>query len=96
MIVDRFVVQVKPGKVDEALALAKEGRKNLWPFYPSRIYTPYFSRMNTIIIENEFKDMVEHDKLIPKVVANEGWGLWIEKWDELIAGPSTREIWNVE
>jgi hypothetical protein len=51
MIVQRFTVQIKAGKLGEALELAKEGRKNIWPLFPSRIYSTFIGPMDTLVIE---------------------------------------------
>ena len=37
MIVMQYTFQIKPGKFDEAINLAKDGRKNIWPFFSCKI-----------------------------------------------------------
>lgn len=96
MIVMRWTFQIKPGKLDEALNLAKDGRKNIWDFYTSRIYTSNIGPWGNLVIENEFKDMAEREKLVTRVVENEKWAPWIAGWNELITGEGKNEVWNVE
>ena len=96
MIAERFTFQVKPGKWDKAVKLAKEGKKNVWPFISSRIYTVWFGPMQTIVFELEFKDMADHDKKWEKLNAKKKWGTWVAKWQELIAVHGTHEIWGLD
>jgi len=96
MIVMRYTFQIKPGKDDEALKLAKDGRKNIWPSATSRIYTSNIGPNNTIVIENEHKDLVEQRKHSSQVVAKEEWGPWYARWTELITGNGVNEVWNLE
>ena len=96
MIVMQYTFQIKPGKFYEALELAKDGRKNLWPDITSRIYSSNIGPMNTIIFENEFNDIAEQRKHMEQVVAKEEWGPWAERWFELVTGPHKNVVWNLE
>ena len=96
MIVERFIRQIKHGKLNEALELAKEGRKNIWPEFSCRIFTSNIGTMNTIVTENEFEDMAEREKLYQQVVAKEEWGPWIDRWSELLTGNGANEVWDLE
>ena len=48
------------------------------------------------LVDNDFEDMAEHDKLWEKLIAKEEWGEFIEEWDKLRAGRGKHEIWNLE
>ena len=96
MIVQRFTVQLKAGKLGEALELAKEGRKNIWPLFPSRIYSTFIGPMDTLVIENEYADLAEWEKLGHQIYAKEEWGQWVAKFNQLATGGGTIEIWNLE
>lgn len=96
MIVMQYTFQIKPGKLDEALKLAKDGRKNIWPTVNGRIYSSNIGPMNTIVIENEHKDITEQLKHSKQVIAKEAWGPWETKWNELVTGQSANHVWNVE
>ena len=93
MIVMRYTFQIKPEKWDEALKLAMDGRKNIWPSVTGRIYSSNIGPMNTIVIENEFEDMAAQQKHMGQIVAKEEWDLWVTTWwDELITGTGTNEV----
>ena len=96
MIVMQYTFQIKPGKFDEAVKLAKDGRKNIWPSVICRIYASNIGPMNTIVIENEFEDMAAQRKHMGQVVAKEEWGPWATSWDKLITGTSTNVVWTLE
>ncbi len=96
MIVERFTIPIKPGNLEDALNLLKEGKKNIWPFFSCRIYSPYFSQSDTLVVDNDFEDMAEHEKLWEQLSAKEEWTAFIEKWDELRAGQSTHHIWGLD
>jgi hypothetical protein len=96
MIVMQYTFQIKQGKFYEALELAKDGRKNIWPNITSRIYSSNIGPMNTIIIENEFNDLAEQRKQAERVGAKEEWDPWVEKWFKLVTGPSKNVVWNLE
>ena len=96
MIVMRWTFQIKPTKFDEALDLARDGKKNVWSNMNGKIYFSNIGPLNTIILENEFKDMAEREKLSAEVVAKEEWGQWLAKWNEVTTGEGNNEVWNVE
>jgi len=96
MIVQRFTFQMKKGKWEETVKMAKEGRKTIWPFITCRIYTNNYGPMNTLVFENEFKDMAELDKQWEQLEAKEEWAVWLAKLDELTTEEGKSELWNLE
>lgn len=97
MIVQRFTVQIKPSKMDEALELAKEGRRNVWPFFKSsKIYSSNIGPLSTIAFESEFEDLAEFDKLWKRLGVTDEWGTWYPKWMGVSTGQGANELWNVE
>ena len=95
MIVNRYTIPVKPGKMDQAVKMALEGSKNVWSIYPAKVYTSNFGTMDTLIIDCEFKDVTEQQKLTAQVVVMEEWASWAAKFNELMLGQGTNEIWNL-
>ena len=97
MIVERFTVPIKPGKMEEAVNLLKDGRKNIWPeFSNCRIYSPNFSDNDTVVISSDFEDIVEHRDLWEIVGAKKEFDEFLQKWNEVVTGGGTHQIWNLE
>jgi hypothetical protein len=97
MIVQRITIQVKSGKMDQALALAKEGRRNVWPFFKSsKIYSANIGPLGTIAFESEFENLTEFEVLWTRLGATEAWASWLAKWSQLVTEQGTNELWNLE
>jgi len=95
MIVMRWTFQIKPQKFDDALDLARYGKKSVWPNRTCKIFFSEIGQLNTIIIENEFEDLAERDKLNAGIDEKE-WGQWLAKWNEVVTGEGKNEVWNME
>ena len=95
MIVVRYTLHIQPGKFQKAIEWANEGRNNVWSYIPCKIYSSTFGPMNTIVIENEFEDLAEREKLTEQV-NGEAWASWLAKWNEIVDGHGTSEVWTVE
>ena len=80
---------------DEAVKMALEGSKNIWSIYPTKVYTSNFGTMDKLIIDCEFKDVTEQQKLTAQVAAMKEWAQWIAKFNELTIGQGTNEIWKL-
>ena len=96
MIVMRYSFQIKPGKYQEALELVKNGRDNVWSSTPSRIYTSNIGPLNTIVIETEYKDNTEREKVTGAIAATEAWGSFMVSWSKVISGEGKVELWTLE
>lgn len=94
MIVQRINAQIKNGKLDEALEMVKEARRR-WPF-PGRLYSSIYGTFNTVVLDFDAENQAELDKYWEKTWADEEWGPFIAKWDELTVSGSTNELWNLE
>jgi hypothetical protein len=95
MIVVRYTLHIQPGKFQEAIEWANEGRKNVWSNTPGKIYSSTFGPMNTIVIENEYEDFAEWQKS-RQIGTTEKWASWVAKWNEIVDGHGTSEVWTVE
>ena len=96
MIVQRFTLQYKNGKWDELVELAKDGMKNVFPFFSTKFYSMNYGPMNTFVFDNEFEDMAELEKLWEQLSAKEEWGLWLAKLDELTTEEGKAELLTLE
>jgi hypothetical protein len=102
MIVQRYTVQVKPGRTEElvdlmlshAAAREAEGRD----FHAFRISTPSLSGQpgNRLMFELEFEDLAEFQAWWDEWFALPTSPPYLEKWNALIErGTDTNEIWNL-
>jgi hypothetical protein len=95
MVVQRITVQIKHGKLGEALEMAKEGRKQ-WPI-SGRLYSSIYGTFHTVVFENEAENSAELDKYWEQVNATEEWDPFLAKWNELtVDGLSTNELWRLQ
>ena len=102
MIVQRSIVKVKPGQdrdkvgdlvLSELVAQKERGNYSR----PFRVYTPEFSGqpLNVLILEWEYEDLAEHDKVWAEWSALPTTPAFWEKWSELVEPGHISEIWNV-
>lgn len=94
MIVERFTIPIKPGKMDEALSMLKD--ENIFAPFTRRIFSPFISPRDVVVIDLDFEDMAEHDQIWGEVFANKEWDAWLAKWDEIRAGQSSNHLWTLE
>ena len=96
MIVERFTIPIKPGKMDEALSMLKDDQ--IFGFFVKRrrILSPYISPRDVLVVDLDFEDMAEHDRVWAEISAKEAWNEWQAKWDEIRAGQSSNHIWTLE
>ena len=101
MIVARMTVKAKWGHRDEVADLvlselvAQKERGNY--ARPFRVYTPEFSGQssNVLILEWEYEDLAERDKMWTEWLALPTTPAYLEKWGELVDPYQVSEIWNV-
>ena len=96
MIVERYTLIVKNGKWDEALDLFKEGRRIFGLSFPAEFTLVTTANVNTLVIDNEFKDMAEHDKLWEQLAAKEEWPQFMAKMNELTTEQGSHTLWTLE
>ena len=96
MIVERFTIPIKPGKMDKALSMIKDEKNNLFASFTLRICSPFISPRDVVVIDLDFEDMAEHDQLWGEIFAKEAWNVWQAKWDKIRAGQSSNYIWTLE
>lgn len=92
MIVQRMTIKVKPGHMEDVLALLKEDRKQMGRNH--RLYEIDLGTFNQVAIELEFEDMAAREKLWTEWGARPETAAFMEKWLEWTKG-GTNEIWNL-
>ena len=94
MIVYRTTFKIKPGRMDEAVALCK-AEEELYPApHAIRTYTDNLAPNDTLAIEFEFENLAEMETFWA------GWGAergaaFFEKINELRRSGGINEIWNL-
>jgi hypothetical protein len=102
MIAQRKVVTVKPGYsrnkvMDLVLAELVKQRERGSYSHPFRAYAPVYSGQpeNTLILEWEYEDMTEIDKVVAEWWALPTTPAFMEKWREMTESLDSNEIWSV-
>ena len=95
MIVVRLPYTVKRGRMDEAVALAKENMP-LYPDLTERVYGSYFGAPpQTIAIELEFESLAAFERWETDWDARPESESWNAKWREVSEGVGVSEIWDL-
>ena len=95
MVVERYVVNVKPGCQQELAALARE-EGDRYPAVRIRVYTPVFGPLDTVATEWEFENVAAREAFWEGWWAQPETQAYMEKWNELVAGGGTDELWALE
>ena len=93
MLVQRWEHKVKPGHVQEAVALTKEALA--LPNAPQykRVYTSRIGESNRLAVEWEWESLADYEKAWPAFFATPGWAAFAKKWDA-IRDESKEEFWT--
>jgi hypothetical protein len=95
MIVQRITYKVKPGHVEEAVALAREQKARYVGVVPVRFYAPGLSPPYTIAVEFEFENLAALDALWTRMGTDPDWAAFMEKWTALLASGGTNNTWTL-
>lgn len=96
MIVVRDVFQMKFGQAREAVPLWKEGLElgRSLGFPEARLLTDRVGSFYTLVLETEFPDLVEYERVTAAVLGDDRWQKWYKKVVPFIES-GRREILNV-
>jgi hypothetical protein len=95
MIIERFTYQVKPYRLQEAIALVQEERNHSPRKEHIRIYHTMFGTMDQLVLEFEFDDLAQHAEHWDQWFGSERAAPFGEKWRDLIESGAQREIFRV-
>ena len=96
MVVQRNVIVVRQGCMEEAVALVKaaiEGNKGYKHGY--RIYTPEIGPFDVLAVEWEFESLEDQQKSWAEWAARPDTPVFMEKWNEVFERGGSGEIWNL-
>ncbi len=94
MIVERRIVKVKSGRMDEARQLLTE-HDSIDRQRTMRIYFPIVAPFNQIIIEQEFEDFAECEQVWADWQASAGGKDFMRQWLALEDHGVRRELWEL-
>ena len=95
MIVQRITYNVKPGRMQEAVALAAEQKVRYAGAVPVRVYGPGLSPLDALAVEFEFENIAALDALWSRMGADPVWMAFMEQWNALMAGGGTNNTWTL-
>ena len=91
MIVNRYTITVKQGRMGEAVELIKEMRKQ--GGYHGRLYQSHLGTRDQIAYEFEFEDYAAYDKFFTEWYAQPDTPAFLEKWNDMTKAGGTNELW---
>ncbi len=99
MILVRNVFRLKFGKAREAVELWKEGRtfmeKQKFGTAPTRLLTDLAGgNFYTLILENTFDSLTDYEQSEARVLKNDEWKKWYQKF-VLLVESGHREIYSI-
>ena len=96
MIVNRRTFNVKPGQMDEIMALVRAETERIGMPPITRAYRPYIGPFDLLAVEWEFESLAQCDEFWTEWFAAPEADAFMSKFNELIAGGGTNEIWQLE
>ena len=96
MIVVRNTFSIHPGRMKDAIALAREGRALVerLGFPVPRLTVDIATDFYTLVLETEFSSLADFETRLPQNFANHEWQAWYATFTELVDG-GRREIFRV-
>ena len=92
MIVFRLTNTVKRGRMEEAIALQKEGSSQTTRIYRGLVGPD----LRNIVVEREFESMSAIEQWDADVMASPEWEQWQARWWDVIEGPGVVEYYMLE
>ena len=93
MIVNRREMLIKPGRMEEALALAKSGARE--QAVSIRLYQYVMGPFNMLVWEADFESMAEYEKIITKWYASPQGVENLSKLRDTFVGPGQQSLLRV-
>jgi hypothetical protein len=90
MIVERMTILVKPGCQEAVVKILKEGSGDSY-----RIYTPYISLQDVVIVEWGYENLQELEAAWDEWFAKYGTPEFFERWYQLVEQGGHREVFRL-
>jgi hypothetical protein len=95
MIVERWTFQIKPGGVDEAVALLLDAREQSPDKESIHILQSRFGATNRVLWARTYDNLAQHEQAWTEWAKQDNQA-FLEKWSALRDGESQREIWELK
>jgi hypothetical protein len=95
MIVERWTFQIKPGRVDEAVALLLNLREQSPDKERIYVLQSRFGAANRVLWAYTFDNLAQHEQVWNERAKQDNQA-FLEKWNALREGESQREIWDLK
>jgi hypothetical protein len=96
MVVNRRTFNIKPGGMEDALALVKAENAEGGEFRAVRVYTPNIAPFDVLAIEFEVESVAQADRMWDEWFTSDRAADFMPKWVDVTAGGGTNEYWNLE
>jgi len=95
MIIVRNTFQIVPGRMKDAVALAREGRALVerLGFPVPRVTVDVAAEFYTLVLDTEFPSLADFEARLPQNFASAEWQAWYAKFTQLVRG-GRREIFR--
>jgi len=95
MVVERWVVPVKPGHSNQVVEMLQAEKAKFDDPNRMRIFVSQFGGMSTVAYELEHESMAALEQAWTAWEADPETPGFLEKWNELVAGHGTRGLWTL-
>ena len=96
MVVQRNLLNVRQGCMEEAIALIKGAiEANKRYKHGNRIYAPEIGPFDVLVVEWEFESLEDYQRSWAEWAAGPDAPAFAEKWDKVFERGGSGEIWNL-
>jgi hypothetical protein len=96
MVVNRRTFNIKPGRMQDALALVRAEIDNRpMGFRAVRAYAPNIAPFDVLAFEFEWDSVAQAEQEWDKWNASDAAAEFLPKWADVVAGGGTNEFWNL-
>jgi hypothetical protein len=95
MVVIRYTNIIKPGHMDELVAVLRASVEAVnWP-HAVRAYVPIYGSINVLNVELEFESLEEYESFRATLTNVPELAAFYEKLEEVMEVGGSREVWNL-
>jgi hypothetical protein len=95
MVVSRITVNIKPGRLEEAVAVLRAEVERAQSPGATRIYWGGVAPLDVVAIESEYESEAQYETWSAEHWADPGTAVFMKHWNELRAGGGTNQLWTL-